>query len=41
MYLKGSGVEKNRDEAKKYFRLAAENGHTEAARVLEKLERRK
>ena len=24
--------------AKKYFRLAAENGHAEAARVLEKLE---
>ena len=37
MYLKGTGVEKNRAEAKKYFRMAAENGHMEAARVLEKL----
>ena len=41
MYLKGTGVEKNRDEAKKYFRLAAENGHAEAARILEKLEHKK
>ena len=37
MYLKGVYVEKNRDEAQRYFRLAAENGHTEAAKILEKM----
>ena len=37
MYLKGVYVEKNRDEAKRYFALAAANGHEEAEKILAKL----
>lgn len=37
MYLKGVYVEKNTDEAKRYFELAAKNGHPEAGKILAKL----
>lgn len=37
MYLKGVHVEKDRELARKYFTLAAENGHEEAAKILEKM----
>lgn len=37
MYLKGVYVEKNTDEAKRFFTLAAENGHPEAGKVLARL----
>lgn len=37
MYSKGVYVEQNFGEAKKYFKLAAENGHAEAKKILAKL----
>ncbi len=37
MYLKGVYVEKDREAARKYFTLAAQNGHAEAAKILKKL----
>lgn len=37
MYLKGVYVEKNRDEAKRFFELAAQNGHPEAEKILTKM----
>lgn len=37
MYLKGVHVEKDREMAQKYFTLAAQNGHEEAAKILEKM----
>ncbi len=37
MYLKGTYVEKNLNEAKKFFSLAAKNGHSEAEKILMKL----
>lgn len=37
MYLKGVYVEKNLDEAKKFFKLAMENGHAEAGKILARL----
>ncbi len=37
MYLKGVFVAKSRTQAAKYFGMAAENGHAEAAKILEKL----
>ena len=37
MYLKGVYVPKDMVEARKYFTLAAENGHEEAAKILKKL----
>lgn len=37
MYLKGVYVEKNLDEAKRFFTLAMENGHPEAGKILAKL----
>lgn len=37
MYLKGVHVEKDREMAKKYFTLAAHNGHEESAKILEKM----
>ncbi len=39
MYLKGTYVEKNMNEARKYFSLAAKNGHEEAEKILAKLNR--
>lgn len=37
MYLKGVYVPKDIGEAKRYFTLAADNGHEEAAKILKKL----
>lgn len=37
MYLKGVYVEKNLDEARRFFTLAMENGHPEAGKILAKL----
>ena len=37
MYLKGVYVEKNLDEARRFFTLAMENGHPEAGKILSRL----
>ena len=37
MYLKGVYVNKDKQEAIKYFGMAADNGHAEAAKILKKL----
>ena len=38
MYLEGRGVEQSRDKAARWLRRAAQNGHDQAASLLERLE---